>query len=42
MIARLILGWAYLNMVAVTFSAVLALLLGWAAWLVQGLATQSH
>jgi hypothetical protein len=42
MVASLIPCWADFNMVAVTFSAVLALLLGWAAWLVQGLATQAH
>jgi hypothetical protein len=42
MVASLILCWAYFNIVAVTFSAVLAVLLGWAAWLVQGLAAQAH
>ncbi len=34
MVATLLLCWAYFNMVAVTFSAVLAVCLGWAAWLV--------
>lgn len=36
MMASLLLCWAYFNMVAVTFSAVLAICLGWAAWLVSG------
>lgn len=32
MLASLALCWMYFNMVAVTFSAVLAVCLGWAAW----------
>jgi hypothetical protein len=39
MIAGLILCWLYFNLVAVAFSVILTLCLGWAAWLVQGLAT---
>jgi hypothetical protein len=35
MLASLALCWAYFNLVAVSFSAVLAVCLGWAAWLVQ-------
>jgi len=35
MLASLLLCWAYFNMIAVTFSAVLAICLGWAAWLVS-------
>lgn len=35
MVASLLLCWAYFNLVAVTFSAVLAVCLGWAAWLVS-------
>lgn len=34
MVASLALCWAYFNMIAVAFSAVLAVCLGWAAWLV--------
>ncbi len=36
MLASLALCWAYFNMVAVAFSAVLAVCLGWAAWLGRG------
>lgn len=32
MLASLVLCWLYFNLVAVTFSAVLAVCLGWAAW----------
>jgi hypothetical protein len=35
MVASLALCWAYFNPIAVGFSAVLAVSLGWAAWLVQ-------
>jgi hypothetical protein len=34
MVASLVLCWAYFNAVATTFSAVLAICLGWAAWAV--------
>lgn len=38
MVGSLILCWAYFNPIATTFSALVAICLGWAAWLVQGLA----
>jgi hypothetical protein len=38
MVATLVLCWAYFNVVATTFSAVLTICLGWAAWQVRGLA----
>lgn len=37
MAATLVLCWAYFNPIATTFSAVLTVCLGWAAWLVHGL-----
>jgi len=36
MLGSLALCWAYFNMVAVAFSAILAVCLGWAAWLSHG------
>jgi hypothetical protein len=36
MLGSLALCWVYFNIVAVTFSAVLAVCLGWAAWLGRG------
>ncbi|MBV9074715.1 MAG: hypothetical protein JOZ10_13880 [Acidobacteria bacterium] len=38
MLGNLALCWAYFNVVAISFSAVLALCLGWAAWIVGSLA----
>ena len=35
MVASLVLCWLYFNMIAVAFSAVLAVCTGWAAWLVR-------
>lgn len=43
MVATLVLCWAYFNPIATTFSAVLVVCLGYAAWLVHGLAgTVAH
>jgi hypothetical protein len=42
MVATLILCWAYFNMIAVTFSAILTVCLAWASWLVRGLAATAR
>lgn len=36
MVGSLVLCWAWFNNIAVAFSAVLAICLGWASWLVRG------
>ncbi len=41
MVATLVLCWAYFNPIATTFSAVLVICLGWAAWLVKGLTAKA-